>query len=181
MKNVVLWAACLMVAGFLSLPAAASEQNNGASGDNKVFSKEEFQHAVQAIQVEMDNIFKKFMDEHGRSDWAMRIGTFPAVDVVDSDNQMLIQAELPGVDPRQISASVTADSVIIQGKKPATNGNLTLHEAPDGSFQRTVALPPTADVDNAVAVFNEGLLTITVPKHPAPAEKTRALEIKRVE
>ena len=84
----------------------------------------------------------------------------PAVDVQETADELVVTAEVPGMDQDDLALSITPDGFTIRGEK---------HEERDGevrhmSFVRTVSLPPGLDVDRAEARVSRGVLTVKFPK-----------------
>ena len=102
-------------------------------------------------------------------------GRTPNVDVIDHDNEVVVRAELPGVEKDDLDVSVTEDSVTIkattrQEKEEEKEGEYHRREISQGSFARTVALPSAVQSDAAKASFKNGVLELTLPK-ATPAKR----------
>jgi len=98
----------------------------------------------------------------------------PAMDVAERHDAYLVHAELPGLAPDQVEVSFEKNVLTIRGTKPASfdtknDGELRIFasERVSGSFERSVRLPEFVDAERISATFNNGLLTITVPKAEA--------------
>lgn len=95
-------------------------------------------------------------------------GKMPRVDVVDRDEDILVRAEVPGVDKKDLDISLSDGSVTISGKtsheEKEEKGNYYRREVSCGTFSRTLPLPADVDPDKAKASFKDGLLELTVPK-----------------
>ena len=107
----------------------------------------------------------------------------PAIDVVEQKDAYVMYAELPGVDASQVDISFEQNVLTIRGTKrsvleTSNEGELRVYasERVTGSFERSIRLPEFVDGDRISADFNNGLLTITVPK--AQAAQPRRIEIK---
>jgi len=107
----------------------------------------------------------------------------PAIDVVEQKDAYVMFAELPGVNTSDVDISFEQNVLTVRGTKRSaletTNeGELRVYAAErvTGSFERSIRLPEFVDGDGIRAEFNNGLLTITVPK--AQAAKPRRIEIK---
>src|SRR5689334_12608063 len=107
----------------------------------------------------------------------------PAIDVVEKKDAYLMYAELPGVDPSQIDISFEQNVLTIRGaKRPSieasNEGELRVYAAErvTGTFERSIRLPEFVDGEHISASFNNGLLTVSVPK--AQAAQPRRIEIK---
>jgi HSP20 family protein len=103
----------------------------------------------------------------------------PKVDVIDSDTQVEIKAELPGVKKEDLDVSLTDSSVRISARTHAESESkdkdYVRREISHGEFSRTVALPAEVDGDKATATFKDGILTLVLPK--AAGSKRRSVKI----
>lgn len=95
-------------------------------------------------------------------------GKMPSVDIVDHDEDILVRAEVPGVDKKDLEISVTENTVTLKGKssheEKEEKGDYYRCEISRGAFARTVALPHDVDPDKAKATFKDGVLELTMPK-----------------
>ena len=101
-------------------------------------------------------------DEFFNSDW------LPYVDVSESDMEITVQAELPGLNPSDIDVNVTGNLLTIRGEKRAEeekrDENYLRRERYSGAFQRSVHLPGDVRGEEAQARFRNGILIIKLPK-----------------
>lgn len=99
----------------------------------------------------------------------------PRIDVLERDNDIVVCAELPGVEKDMLDISLTDDSVTIKTEtRSEEKGNYYRCEITHGSFQRTVALPEAINTEQAKASLKNGLLELTCPK----LEKAKRRSIK---
>jgi HSP20 family protein len=116
------------------------------------------------------NIAKEFGDL--LFDWPARNGTVvawtPAVDVLEQDDAIRIMAELPGVNPSDVKITVADNVLTIQGTKQQLAEERTervhRYERTYGTFERTFTLPATVDASRITAAYENGVLTVTLPK-----------------
>jgi len=127
---------------------------------------------------EMDRMFDGFFRRGMMRPWRFEWPTFPEmalpemkipkVDVVDRENEVLVKAEIPGVDKKDIDISVGEDTVTIKGEtrreEKEEKGDYYRCEISHGAFSRTVALPAAVDGAEAKANFKDGVLELTLPK-----------------
>jgi HSP20 family protein len=100
--------------------------------------------------------------------------TVPVVDIFERDNSIVVQAELPGFSPDQIDISVENNVLHLKGEQKteqSENNQYHLHERTFSSFRRSFTLPMSVDVNKAEAVFENGVLTLTLPKDEAALPK----------
>jgi HSP20 family protein len=104
----------------------------------------------------------------------------PAVDVVERDEEVVVRAEVPGVEKKDVDVSITASSVTIKGEtrreEKEEKGEYYRCEISRGAFSRTVSLPASVDPDKAKASFKDGILEITLPKVEKAKRRTLKLD-----
>ena len=96
--------------------------------------------------------------------------SFPRVDIIDHDNDIEIQAALPGVKKENLDVSINNQTITIRScakeeKKDEEKGKYFRREIMHEEFQRTLALPNDVDGDKACASFQDGILKVTIPKN----------------
>jgi len=121
---------------------------------------------------EMDRIFERFFEHPwGPVELTPYSGEFaPPMNISETDKDVVVKAELPGVDPNQIELKVVGNTLSLSGKKDETKeekgDNFYRSERVFGSFTRSVQLPETVDADKVNAEFRNGVLTVKMPKKP---------------
>jgi len=130
-----------------------------------------------SLQREIDRLFEDF----GRKLPAFGATCLtPTIDVTETDKEIEITAELPGLEEKDVEVNVADNVLTIRGEKKADkeekNKNYQIVERSYGAFARTVELPDGIDPAAIKASIAKGVLKVTVPK-PAPA-KTTKVEIK---
>jgi HSP20 family protein len=104
----------------------------------------------------------------------------PRVDVVDRGTEVVVRAEVPGVDKKDLDVTVTEDAVTIKGatrhEEKEQKGDYYRREISAASFARTVPLPADVDGTQAKAEFKDGVLELVIPKHPAPTRHSIKVE-----
>lgn len=107
-------------------------------------------------------------------------GRMPRMDVIDRDEEVLVRAELPGVEKKDLDVSLTENTVTIKGSTrkeiKEEKGDYYRSEISAGSFSRTVSLPAEIDADKAKAEFKDGLLELTLPKIERVKRRTIKLD-----
>jgi len=135
------------------------------------------------LQREMNRAFDDFFNGFSLSPFGAaegRFGSFiPSLDMSESDKELNIQVELPGMDEKDVEVFLTEDALTIRGEKreeKEDKGKDYYHmERTYGSFNRVVALPQGVDTEHVEARFKNGILLLTLPK-TEPA-KTRGNKI----
>jgi HSP20 family protein len=106
--------------------------------------------------------------------------TSPAVDMYQTDNEVVVRAALPGFKADEVQINVTGDVLTLRGemKQQEEQKDKAWHirEHRWSSFERSVALPTQVKADKAAADFENGILTITLPK--AEEVKPRTISVK---
>ena len=101
------------------------------------------------------------------------------VDIVEEREDILVRASLPGVNPDEIDVSIEDRVLSIKAKtsvdQERKDGGYLMHERRAGSFHRAFRLPDTVDTDKAKTSYENGLLTVTLPK--AESKKAKRLEV----
>lgn len=117
------------------------------------------------------------------SGWPLQEGTItsawlPPCDVVEDANGVRIMMEIPGVDPDDVHLSLENNVLTIRGEKRQQqegdeSGRVHRYERSYGAFERTFSLPTTVEADKVEADYDNGVLTVSLPK----AERMRPREI----
>src|SRR5579884_113665 len=107
----------------------------------------------------------------------------PAVEVREQDGNLIVCADLPGIDQNDVKVEVEQDMLVIHGERKREHseekGGWRHSERSYGSFQRTIALPEGANVDKANADFKNGVLEIRIPLEQ-PKSNRRQIQIQAV-
>lgn len=144
--------------------------------------REEY-HPFSLLRQEMNTLFDNFFRGFDLEPLAGRYGAFsPKVDVKESEKDICITAELPGMDDKDIDVSLTKDSLTIKGEKKEEKEekgkDFYQMERSFGSFSRTIPLPVEIDTDKVKADFKKGVLTVTLPKTAKAIKETKKIPVK---
>jgi HSP20 family protein len=127
------------------------------------------------IRREMDRLWDSFLEGGSMrkaGEW------LPSIDVSETKSDLVIKAELPGMDPKEIDISMNNGLLTIKGEKKhereEKDENYHLVERSYGSFTRSVRLPKEVQGDKITASFKNGVLRVTLPK----SEEAKKKEIK---
>jgi HSP20 family protein len=138
-----------------------------------------------AMRDEMDRVFERFESGWPRLPSLFRRDgiTVPQLDVRENSKSIVIEAELPGVDEKDVSVSLANGVLTIKGEKKhereEKGENYYLTERSFGSFERAVRLPDTIDDAKVEAKFDKGVLKVTASKKPEAVKAERKIEIKK--
>jgi HSP20 family protein len=128
---------------------------------------------------EMDALIERFFGkENGEreaiQEWA------PRVDVEETDKEILVKADLPGVDPKDVEIQVVDGMLTIKGEKKEEKEEKKKDyhrvERFFGKFYRAIPIPPGADAEKVAATSAKGVVTVTIPKKPEAQPKNIAVK-----
>ncbi|MDB5397214.1 MAG: type effector protein [Rhodospirillales bacterium] len=147
---------------------------------------------LQAFRSEMDRLFDDFFTGSGASGIAlMRSGGMPAavvppqIDVSETDHDIQIKADLPGLDENDIDIFVVDDVLTLRGEKKAEREEeqrgWRLVERSSGAFSRVLRLPFAVDPAQVDAAFKNGVLTITIPKPTETQDQVHKITVKKTD
>jgi HSP20 family protein len=141
---------------------------------------------MAALRGEMDRLFDSFIREPlGMLDWPAFMGGekwWPAVDVSESDKDVTVRAEIPGIDPKDLDVTVTGSQLVLSGEKKESTEKKEkgfYHgESRYGSFRRAIPLPNGIDSEHVDAQYADGVLTLKLQKTPSAATKKIEIKVK---
>lgn len=131
---------------------------------------------------ELARMEREMEDLFGRVEWPWRAerGWVPAVDMVDAKDEIVLRADLPGMDEKSIDVTVQDGALTISGErkeeKEEKKEDYYYSERTYGSFSRTVMLPAGVEADKVKATFKKGVLEIHLPK--AKEAKGKKIDIR---
>lgn len=133
-----------------------------------------------SLQREIDRLFEDFSRGFPTIAGNGAIALMPSMDVTETDKEIEITAELPGLEEKDVQINVADNILTIRGEKKAEkeqkDKNYRLVERSYGAFERTLELPEGVNADAIKANISKGLLKVTVPK-PAPTQ-AKKIEVK---
>ena len=105
----------------------------------------------------------------------------PSVDVYEKENQLVVEADLPGLSAKDVKVTVENDNLIIRGARSFSEeiSEETCYriERRYGVFERVLPLPDDVDSDKVAAEFSDGVLKVTVPRRPETKPKEIKVEV----
>ena len=133
-----------------------------------------------SLREAMDRLFEESFVRPGGRRLAPAGMETPAVDVYQTDDAVVVKSAIPGIKPEDIDISITGDTLTIRGEtrveEEVNEENYIRRERRYGSFCRSLALPLPVVTEKAEAEFENGVLTLTLPK--AEEVKPKAIKIK---
>ncbi|OGQ59677.1 MAG: hypothetical protein A3J24_10215 [Deltaproteobacteria bacterium RIFCSPLOWO2_02_FULL_53_8] len=125
---------------------------------------------LSTIQRDMDEFVRRFfstMTPAGLFRKELVSEWYPTVECFIKKNVFTVQADIPGVDPKDIDISITGNVLTIKGKREAAHDaqkeGYLFHEACYGAFERSMSLPEGVDSTGVHAVYRNGVLELTMP------------------
>ena len=135
---------------------------------------------VSRLRREMDRLWDDFFGPGRRALRPLEPEWAPAVDVSETADKVVVKAELPGIEAKDIDISLSGDILTIKGEKKSEREekkeSYHLVERSYGSFSRSLRLPAVVDPDKIEAGYKQGVLTVTCPKKEVV--KPKAIEVK---
>ena len=132
---------------------------------------------MMTLREAMDRLFD---DAFTRPLGQSGVSGMPAIDLYQTDNEVVVKASLPGLKPDDVQITITNGVMTLRGefKQDEDHQEATYHirEHRSGSFERALTLPVDVQSDKAKAEFEDGMLTVTLPK--AEAVKPRTITVK---
>lgn len=134
---------------------------------------------LTSLRRDMDRLWEDFLG--GREAVPMMEGAWaPAVDISETKDAVVVRAEIPGMEAKDIDISMTGDTLVIKGEKrqekEEKGENYQRIERRYGAFRRSIRLPVSVDANKIKATYKRGVLSITLPK--SEEVKARQIEIK---
>ncbi len=132
-----------------------------------------FREAV-TLREAMDRLFEdSFVPSRPSESAGDRVYRLP-LDAYVTPEEIVVTANMPGVKPESVEITLEGDTLTIKGERPAPleNVDYVLQERTHGKFQRTLNINIPVDANKAEASFENGLLTLTIPKAEAVKPKT---------
>ena len=133
-----------------------------------------------SLREAMDRLFEESFVRPWGGRLAPREAGSLALDMYETDEAVVVKLAIPGVKPEDIDVSVTGDVLTIKGETKAEEEvkgeNYIRRERRYGAFSRSVSIPVTVVSDKGEAEFEDGVLTLTLPK--AEEVKPRAIKVK---
>ena len=145
--------------------------------------------SVQELRDRVSGVFDRWLPHRAEqapvkvTEYApayLRAATMPAVDLAETDDEVLVHAELPGLDKKDFNVELDGQRIVLRGEKKASREekkrNYYYAESSYGSFFRAIPLPCEVDGDRAKATYKGGVLDLRLPK--TEKAKARTVHVK---
>jgi HSP20 family protein len=139
-----------------------------------------------SVQERMNRIFDDAFRGTGRGsedDWALGGSWAPVVDIFEHEGNLVLKAELPGVDPKDVDVHVENNTLTLRGERKFASEvkREKYHrvERAYGTFSRSFTLPNVVDTDKIKAEYKDGVLQVTLPTREEAKPKQIAVAVSR--
>jgi HSP20 family protein len=139
-----------------------------------------------SLQDRMNRLFDssyRGVGAAGEEDWALGGSWAPAVDIFEHEGNIVLKAELPGVDPKDVDVRVENNVLTLRGERKFDSEvkRESYHrvERSYGTFARSFTLPAVVDTGNIKAEFKEGVLRVTLPKREEAKPKQISISVAK--
>ena len=139
-----------------------------------------------AMRAEMDRVFDSFLGRgFGRFPAPAKVGDgdilMPSIDVRETETEFVVEAELPGMDEKDVSVTQNNGILTLKGEKKSEReekkDDYHLMERSYGSFQRSFQVSNSVDGEKVKAAFEKGVLKVTLPKKPEAMKSEKRIPI----
>src|SRR5919109_5575877 len=135
---------------------------------------------MMSVRDEMNRLFNEFFGRGGSEEGTWASGAWsPPVDIFETDEALVMKAELPGFSKDDIGIELKENTLVIKGERKREDdmkeGNYHRVERAYGAFQRSFLLPTTVDQERVQASYKDGILELRLPKVPAAQPKRIAV------
>jgi HSP20 family protein len=137
-----------------------------------------------SLHDEVDRLFEDFTRGFRVPRLAEGVGgaVVPDIDVAETEKEVVVTAELPGIDEKDVDVTLADGMLSIKGEKKAEKEekgkNFHRVERSFGSFTRRIGMPAEVDESKVKAEFAKGVLTVTLPKKPVAQQAAKKIAVK---
>jgi HSP20 family protein len=138
---------------------------------------------LMSLQERMSRLFGESYRPQTEEDWALGGSWAPAVDIYEQENNIVIKAEVPGVDPKDVDIRLENNVLTIKGERKFDNEvkkeNYHRVERAYGVFTRSFTLPTVVDPNAIKAEYKDGVLRVTLPKREEAKPKQIQISVAK--
>lgn len=136
---------------------------------------------LSSFRREMDRLWDRFLEytpfrDKLSEEWS------PSVDISETENELVVKAELPGLEANDITVDLSGDILTIKGEKKKESEEKSEHhhykERYFGSFQRSFKIPVSVRTEDVEATFDKGVLEVVFPKTEESKKKEIKIKVK---
>lgn len=156
----------------------------GSQSRDVAQGRSSFEHPMMTFQREVDRLFDDFWRGFGVSaERGTMGGPFaPRIDLSEDDEAIVVTAELPGLEDKDVEVLLSDNVLTIKGEKKSEreegDRGYSYKERSYGAFRRSLPFAGEVLEDKIEAAFKNGVLTVTLPKSPAAQQNVKKIEIK---
>lgn len=140
------------------------------------------EYPLEQLRDEMNTLFHRFFPEAGGEEGDGSYAWAPRVDIEETDKEIVVKADLPGVNAKDLEITVANDVLTLKGEKKEfreeKKKNFHRTERFVGNFYRAIELPPGTDAEKIVAESTNGVITVRIPKKPEVMAKKVQIKAK---
>jgi len=143
-------------------------------------SRSESSNPLAAFHEEMNRLFDDFWrDFDGVGSSLMPSSGFPRVEVIETERDVKVEAELPGMEEKDVEVLLNNGVLTLRGERQSQSEDKhrRVSERYYGQFERRIVLPAEVDAEKATASFQRGVLTVTLPKTARALEDVKRIRI----
>lgn len=131
------------------------------------------------LRERVNRLFEETLARTGRREPAEARTWAPLVDIHETDGEIVVRADLPGLSREQIDIELTGDALTIKGERKFDDErkNYVRIERPHGTFQRSFTIGVPVDQANVKAAYRDGVLEVTLPKTGEARPKQVRVEV----
>ncbi|QER41970.1 Hsp20/alpha crystallin family protein [Thermodesulfobacterium sp. TA1] len=138
---------------------------------------------LQELKKEMDRIWQDFFGKEVIPERWEGISWVPAVDISETEDNVIVKVDVPGVNPEDMEISIVDNVLLIKGEKKKEEEekkeNFYRVERFYGSFMRSIPIPCEVDVEKIEATYKDGVLKIVLPKKPEEKKKVIKINVEK--
>ena len=137
-----------------------------------------------SLQDRMNRMFQEsYRGREADDEWSLGGSWAPAVDIYEHEGNIVLTAELPGVDPKEVDVRVENNVLTLRGERKwsdeVSRENYHRVERSYGAFTRSFTLPNVVDTEKIKADFRDGMLRLVLPKREEAKPKQISINVNR--
>jgi HSP20 family protein len=158
-------------------------------GKQEIAARREEDNPFLALHQRMDQLFEDFFSDFEGAfrtpGWGVLsrrgLGSTPSVDVSETDDEVIVTADLPGLSEKDVEVTLDNDLLTIKGsrneEREEKKRNYRVMERAYGEFQRVIPIPVGVDKEKVKAAFKNGVLKLSLPKRPEARTQRKKIEV----